>query len=578
VPLLPRPRLRAKPAPDPAPAPAVPSRRRRAVSRALTALAGVLVLAALIVPDNIARLPPGYSWPAALLRIPIEGLAGAALLLVLPARHRLRVATVLGAGLGLLTVVKIFNMGFFTILARPFNPVLDWALLDDAVRFLTDSVGRAGAVGAAVGAAVLAVALLVLMALSIRRLAGTVARHRTATRRTALAGTAAWVSLALLGTGLVPGVFVASDTAATLAYSTVLTVPQGVQDRRAFAREAAVDAYRDTPDDRLLGALRGKDVVFTFIESYGRSAVEDPRYAAEVGAVLRDGGEALAADGWNARSGYLTSSTIGGGSWLAHATFQSGLWIDNEQRYRTLVSGDRMTLNSAFGRTGVRTVGIEPGITFAWPEGRFYRFDQIYDSHTLGYRGPPFGWVTMPDQYTLSAFQRFEHGKRGRGPLAASVTLLSSHTPWAPIPQMINWADVGDGSVYGPMVATAAKPGEVWSEAKRVRAEYRKSIEYSLTSVISYVKRYGDDNLVMVFLGDHQPAPIITGEGASRDVPITVVTRDRAVLDRIASWNWTDGLKPAPDAPVWRMDAFRDRFLAAFSGPVPAGRSQALGG
>ena len=27
---------------------------------------------------------------------------------------------------------------------------------------------------------------------------------------------------------------------------------------------------------------------------------------------------------------------------------------------------------------------------------------------------------------------------------------------------------------------------------------------------------------------------------------------------------------PGPDAPVWRMDAFRDRFLTAF-GPSPGG-------
>jgi hypothetical protein len=59
-----------------------------------------------------------------------------------------------------------------------------------------------------------------------------------------------------------------------------------------------------------------------------------------------------------------------------------------------------------------------------------------------------------------------------------------------------------------------------------VRTEYRRSVEYSLASVISYVETYGDDDLVMIFLGDHQPTPVITGEGASRDVPITVVTRD----------------------------------------------------
>jgi hypothetical protein len=43
-----------------------------------------------------------------------------------------------------------------------------------------------------------------------------------------------------------------------------------------------------------------------------------------------------------------------------------------------------------------------------------------------------------------------------------------------------------------------------------------------------------------------------------------VVARDPAVLQRIAPWGWDAGLRPAPDAPVWRMDAFRDRFLAAF--------------
>ena len=97
-----------------------------------------------------------------------------------------------------------------------------------------------------------------------------------------------------------------------------------------------------------------------------------------------------------------------------------------------------------------------------------------------------------------------------------------------------------------------------------VRTEYRRSIEYSLNTLISYVETYGDDDLVLVFLGDHQPASIITGDGASLDVPVTIVARDRAVLDRISGWGWQDGQKPGPRTPVWRMDAFCDRFLTAF--------------
>ena len=69
---------------------------------------------------------------------------------------------------------------------------------------------------------------------------------------------------------------------------------------------------------------------------------------------------------------------------------------------------------------------------------------------------------------------------------------------------------------------------------------------------------------LIILIGDHQPSPVITGEGASRDVPITIVAKDPAVLDRMSGWNWDTGLKPGPQAPVWRMDAFRDRFLTAF--------------
>ena len=81
------------------------------------------------------------------------------------------------------------------------------------------------------------------------------------------------------------------------------------------------------------------------------------------------------------------------------------------------------------------------------------------------------------------------------------------------------------------------------------------------------MQRYGDDDLVLVVLGDHQPATTITGQGASHDVPISLIAHDPAVMDRIAGWGWQDGLRPGPRAPVWPMDAFRDRFLTAFSRP-----------
>jgi hypothetical protein len=89
-----------------------------------------------------------------------------------------------------------------------------------------------------------------------------------------------------------------------------------------------------------------------------------------------------------------------------------------------------------------------------------------------------------------------------------------------------------------------------------------------MKTLVSFVQHYGDPNLVLVVLGDHQPWSIVSGLGASHDVPISVIAHDPAVLNRIAGWGWNSGFRPSPQAPDWPMSAFRDRFLSAF-GPQP---------
>ncbi|MET9800439.1 sulfatase [Streptomyces sp. NPDC006368] len=522
-------------------------------------LATVLVFVALLLPNEPERLSPG-----AFARIPGEAICGVALLLVLRPGVRRVVAVLGGTVLGLSTLLSLLDMGFRSVLVRPFDPVLDWILFDDAQEFLGDSIGRAGAFGATIGVALLVVALLVLMVLSVVRLSRLVVRHSALATRATLAVGTLWVLCAALGVQ-VSGTAVAARSTAGLAQSRVQQVRAGLADREAFAEESAVDSFRGTPADRLLTGLRGKDVLFVFIESYGRSAVQDSEMASEVGAVLADGSRRLGAAGFSSRSAFLTSPTAGGGSWLAHATFASGLWIDNQQRYRDLTAGDRLTLTGAFRRSGAwRTVGVMPGVTRAWPEGRFYGLDDVYDSRNLGYEGPGFSWAPVPDQYSLSAFERLEHGQPGRDPLMAEIILTSSHNPWAPIPTMLDWDEIGDGSVYESVKKAGKDPKEVWKDPARVRTEYRRAIEYSLNSLISYVETYGGDDTVVVFLGDHQPVPTVTRNRHGRDVPVTIVARDPAVLGRISGWGWQEGLKPGPAAPVWRMDAFRDRFLAAY--------------
>lgn len=533
-------------------------RRGRAVARAVSAAAFLFVLGALITPDEFALLTPG-----AFVRIPIEGVLGVALLLVLPARARQYAAGTAGAVLGVLLVVKVLDIGFDAVLVRPFDLVLDWPLLRPAVEFVDESAGRAAAIIAVVLTIVLAAGVVALMALSALRLSRVAAGHRGAAARAAWVLGTIWVVCAVLGAQLVHGVPVAARSAAGLAYDHARQVRASLNDREEFARAAAADKFRGAPGGTLLAGLRGKDVVLAFVESYGRSAVEGPQYAPRVGAVLDRGSERLRKAGFSARSGWLTSSTAGGGSWLAHATLLSGLWVDNQQRYRTLVNSNRLTLNRAFHGAHARTVALMPAITRAWPEARFYGYDKVYDNRNLGYRGPRFSFATMPDQYTLSALQRTELAKKDRPPVMAETALVSSHAPWASIPRLVPWDKVGDGSVFDGMGKGYDAP---WPAGGQIRTEYRKSIEYTLNTLVSYMERYGDDRTVLIFLGDHQPAPLITGPGASRDVPITIVAKDRTVLGKISAWGWQDGLRPGKNTPVWPMSAFRDRFLTAFGG------------
>lgn len=546
--------------------------RRPVLAGALTGAAALLVFVALVVPDQLGRLRPGQSPAAAFLRIPLEGILGAALLIAVPDRARRLVAASLGAGLGVLTVLKIVNMGFLSVLGRRFDPVLDWSLFADGFNYLSDTSGRGTATAVVIGALVLVAAVPAVLTVSVVRLARVTVRYRRPARRTVTALVAAWVTFALLGTQLFAGAPVASDSTAVLARKTALKVPAALRDRETFAAEARVDAFRDIPGERLLNALRGKDVVFAVVESYGRSALEDPGQAALVDPALTEGARQLAEAGFAARSGFLTSSTYGGGSWLAHASFQAGLWIDNQQRYRQLVSGDRLTLTRAFKKAGWQTVGIEPGNDRAWPEAAFYGYDTVYDSRNLGYRGPPFGWSSMPDQFALAAFQRNVYGRPDRRPLMAEVSLTSSHTPWTPTPRLIEWDAVGDGSVYASMAEAGEGQSPPRRSRNRVRADYATSIAYSLSSLFSWVHRYADDDLVLVVFGDHQASPKVSGQGADHDVPISIVARDKAVLGRVSEWGWHEGVRPGPRAPVWRMDAFRDRFLTAFAAP-PASRA-----
>jgi phosphatidylglycerophosphate synthase len=525
--------------------------RHPVTTAVLTVLALAVVWAALVAPIRPWQLTPG-----SFVRIPLEGLVLVLLAAALPARVGRALAWLIGPLVGALVLVKLFDLGFFIFFNRQFNPVEDWSYLSVGVGTVRDTFGNRDAGLAIAAAAVLGVAALVIPTLAIARLTRVAARHRRRSLQAVTVLAATWTLCWVFG-AQVSGTGIASTSAARFAADEVSAVQA---DYRAEARFRVLihrkDPYRNTPTTRLLKGLRGKNVLLVFIENYGQLAVQGTPFSPGIDDVVKAGQQQLQADGFTARSGWLTSPTYGGGSPLSNATLQSGVWVNSPGRYSELTATKRVTLAGAFRRAGWRTVADVPATHGSWPDGHsFFHYDQIWDRSNLGYQGPSFGFSPMPDQFALQALQKLELAKRNRRPIFSEVFLSSSHEPWTRIPPLISWRRLGNGSIFNRLPIDRAGLTDT-------QQSFARSIEYSLRALYSFVDRYGNKDTVLIVLGDEQPSRVI--ERAGHNVPTTIIARDPRVIRRLSGWGWSDGMLPSSTAPVWLMSRFRNRFFNAF--------------
>ncbi len=530
-----------------------PEERGRLVRAAFGLLALHLLLALPAYSDEIV-------WQS-FLRLPIELPLVLLALFAAPARLRRQATAAAALAVAVLVAAKLANLAVFTAYARPFNAFLHLHLIPAGFQLLAGSAG----VATATLATAVALVLLALLGLAI-----------AAALRWVRAGFASWPAripvtvavLMLAGYAAldVADVRAAGEKTASAATSRFIADQfrwhwQTFGDLARFRDEIA---HRPPAADNTLSKLAGRDVVLVFIESYGRTAIESPRFAPVVGASLRAFEAELDKAGFAARSGWLASSTIGGQSWLAHATLLSGLRVDGQGRYDALARSGRPTLIHDFAAAGWDTVGVMPGITTRWPEAASFGYRRLLAAADLGYAGTPFGWISMPDQYTLSALQRLELGIGGRPPVMVTVVLISSHLPWTPIPHMLPWDAIADGTGFGPETRSGTPVETIWNDLNEVRDHYARSIDYVLHALAGYIARFGRDQLFIV-LGDHQPAPFVGGDATGPDVPVHIVARDPGLLAALDGWGWSSGMVPGAGVPAWPMESFRSRFVEAFT-------------
>ncbi|SEN46185.1 Phosphoglycerol transferase MdoB [Loktanella fryxellensis] len=450
-----------------------------------------------------------------------------------------------------LKALKLADLGTQLAFSRAFNPLLDLHMLVSGWALLSASVGLPVA-ALAVGGAVTVLALVaVLLWVSLGRLG-----------EFGLRGRAIAVALPLAVAGVVavtPGL--RSMWATPLVVQQIDRIQTGVASLAVFT--AALP--EDPVPAPTFAALQGRDVIVAFVESYGRSFIDDPEFAALSAPRLSAVQDRLSDAGWSVHSGWLAAPTRGGQSWLSHGTLLSGLWVDSQIRYDRLMLSNRASLNRLFGAAGWTTGAAMPAITLHWPEAAWYGYDTTLDAAGLDYRGQPFEWVTMPDQYTWSALD-MKLRQTGK-PAMIEVALITSHAPWTPLPFIVPWEDVGDGAIFDGTQRFGDTPRAVWSDPVRIRQQYALSLDYALEVMGQYIARSGNDALFVV-LGDHQPAALLAGQDAPPDVPVHIIATDPRLLDRLPADAFAPGMVPSADAPVLPMDAMRGLLTTIYEQPL----------
>lgn len=329
------------------------------------------------------------------------------------------------------------------------------------------------------------------------------------------------------------------------------------------ASGAGVRALPPPPSIRSsLAGVNGVDVFLIFVESYGAVSWDRPAFAkalapsrARLEADIRETGRGVV-------SAFVESPTFGGESWLAHVSLLSGTEVRDGDTNMRLMAQHRETLVTAFTKQGYRTAAIMPGLQNDWRDGAFYGFDVIYGAERLDYHGPPFGWWDMTDQFALARMDALEVAPQPRPPVFVFFPTISTHTPFTPTPPyQPDWARMLKPHPYDAADRDLAY--ETQPDWMDLGPGYAHALAYANATLGGYLRLRADRDFVMILIGDHQPPAMVSGEGASWEVPVHVIASRQVVLDRLRRRGFRAGLAPQHPA-LSKMHALVPILLDAF--------------
>ena len=334
----------------------------------------------------------------------------------------------------------------------------------------------------------------------------------------------------------------------------------------------AVDTAMAAKSANTLGALGGRDVYLIMLESVGAITYDDAHAARTLGPSRERFAADIAASGRHVVTAFFRSPTFAGGSDLAQLGVLSGIDLSDPMRHDLLLTTQRPTLISLFKAQGYQTFGLYPALNWEWPERAFYGFDVFLERRDLGYAGPAMGFWELPDQFTAARFEKIHPRDNGAPPRFVFFPTITCHLPFSPVPPyQADWSRVLAAQPFDEAEThqtLAQKPN--WLN---MAPDYLRMVNYTYQWLGAYFRQPEPREAIYVLVGDHQPAANITGEGASWDVPVHIVSRDSKLLGRFIEQGFRPGMEP-PRQAIGALHALTGMMLESFAAPAAQSLAQ----
>jgi hypothetical protein len=334
----------------------------------------------------------------------------------------------------------------------------------------------------------------------------------------------------------------------------LLTTLSAARMAQVLPPSTVLEAALSAPQQALAG-LQGRDVYLMPLESYGAVTYDHVQAAAFRAMRARFAGE-IGAAGLHVVSAFLKAPTFGGASDLSHLSLLSGIDLTDPLRHDLLLTTRRPTLISLFQAAGYEAFGVYSSLSWEWPERAYFGFDTFVDGPILDYPGPSIGPWFIPDQYAVARFEQRFPRSAATPPRFVFMSTITSHFPFHPIPpfQPDRERLLRDQPFDAHEVAAALAEKIDWLN---MFPGYQRMIDYQWRWLGDWLHRPLPRDTLFILVGDHQPTANISGEGASWDVPIHIVSRDANLLAGFVRQGFTRGMEP-PRQPIGGLGGLHD--------------------